>query len=107
MATAVLAIGLLAAVTAFSMASRVAGAARNDTLLSFLAQTKLAEIQSLSREELLSTSAVGDFGPEHPNYEWEVTIHDPDDHNVIQVDLVITAPEAGRIRETRFSTAIF
>jgi general secretion pathway protein I len=106
-ATAVLTTALLAAVTAFSMAARVSGTARNDTLLSFLAQEKLAEVQSLTREELTPGTFAGDFGPEYPGYEWRLTLHSPDEQNVIQVDMVIAAPEAGRIRETWFSTALF
>jgi len=106
-ATAVLATALLAALTAFSMASRVTGAARNDTLLSFLAQEKLAQIQLAGREELSPGTIAGDFGPDYPGYEWKLTFHEADDHNVIRIDLIIAAPEAGRIRETRFSTAVF
>jgi Tfp pilus assembly protein PilV len=106
-ATAVLATALLAAVAAFSMASRVAGATRNDTVLSFLAQQKLAEIQVLGREELAPGTTAGDFGPEYRAYRWRVTAHEPDEQNVMRVDLTITAPEAGRKRDTRFSPAIF
>ena len=106
-ATAVLATALLAALTAFSMASRVTGAARNDTLLSFLAQEKLAEVHLLSKEELSPGTIAGDFGPDYPGYEWQLTFDEPDERNVIRVDLIIAALEAGRIRETRFSTAVF
>jgi len=106
-ATVVLAIGLLGALTAFSMATRATGASTNDTVLTFLAQEKLAEIQLLGPERLAEQDEVGDFGPEHPEYEWEMLLGKPDDRNVVRVDLVITAPEAGRPRETWFSTTVF
>jgi len=106
-AAAVLAIGLLAALTAFSMAARVTGASRNDTLLAFLAQEKLAEIQMLGRGGLKAGTTAGDFGPQHRQYLWQLTLHQPDERNLTRVDLVISAPETGRTRETRFSTAIF
>ena len=107
MATAVLAIGLLAALTAFSMATRVTAASTNDTALSFLAQQKLAEIRLLGREALPAGVTRGDFGPEFAQYVWELVVYEPDRLNVVRVDLVISAPEAGRKRETRFSTAVF
>jgi len=106
-AAAVLAIGLLAALTAFSMAARVTGASRNDTLVAFLAQQKLAEIQLLARSGRPAGTTAGDFGPQHPRCSWRLTVSGRDERNVTWVHLVISAPEAGRRRETHFSTAIF
>lgn len=107
MATAVLAIGLLATLTAFSMANRVAATSSHDTVISFLAQQKLAEIQLLGRQELPTGATTGDFGPEFPQYLWRLTVHQPNDLNVMLVDLMISTPEAGRNREIRFTTAVF
>ncbi len=106
-ATMVLALGLLAALTAFSTASRVRGASSNDTVISFLAQQKLAEIRALGREQLPAGTEEGDFGPDFAEYAWRMTVREPDDVNVVPVDLTISAPEAGRNRETHFSTAVF
>jgi type II secretion system protein I len=106
-ATVILALGLLGALTAFSMASRATSASTNDTMLTFLAQEKLAEIQLLRADRLADQDTFGDFGPEHPQYEWEMFIGRPDDRNLVRVDLVIAAPEAGRRRETLFSTIVF
>jgi len=106
-AIVVVALGLLAALTAFSMASRVTSASRNDTSLSLLAQEKLAEIRLLEREELTKGTTTGDFGPDYREHYWQLTIHEPDELNVVWIDLVIYAPEAGRTREVRLSTAIF
>ncbi len=106
-AAVVLVIGLLGGLTAFSLAARVTGASRNDTLVAFLAQQKLAEVQVLARSGLQSGTTSGDFGPQHAQYTWEITVGKPDERNVRRVHLVISAPEMGRWRETRFSTAIF
>jgi len=106
-AATVLATGLVAALTAFSMATRVTGASRNDTLVAFLAQEKLAELQVRDKGDWQAGTTSGDFGPQFPDYEWELTVHKPDELKVMRVDLVILASEMGRRRETHFSTAIF
>jgi len=106
-ATVILALGLLGALTAFSMASRATGASTNDTVLTFLAHEKLAEIQLLGAERLAGQDTSGDFSPEYPQYEWEMLIGKPDDRNLVRVDLIIAVPEAGGRRETLFSTIVF
>ena len=106
-ATVVLAIGLLGVLTAFSIATRVSAASTNDTVLTCLAQEKLAEIQLLGKEELAAAPTSGDFAPHYPDYQWEMTVHSPDDYNVVRVDILITAPEFGRERATWFTTNVF
>jgi prepilin-type N-terminal cleavage/methylation domain-containing protein len=106
-ATVILATGLLGALTAFSMATRVSAVSNHDTLLVYLAEEKLTEIQLLGREGLPARGARGDFGPAHPEYEWQLLVDNPDKRNVVRVDLAISFPEAGRIREVLFSTNAF
>jgi general secretion pathway protein I len=106
-ATMILAIGLLGALTAFSMAARVSAVSTDDTLLVFLAEQKLTEIQLLGREASSSLETRGDFAPDHPDYQWELIVDRPDERNVARVDLVISFPEAGRTREVLFSTNLF
>lgn len=106
-ATVVLGLGLIGALTAFSMASRVATASRNDTIISLLARQKLAETQLEGRNDLSPGTTAGDFGENYPGYRWQLTVGEPDELNVVEIHLAIFAPEAGRKRETRFSTAIF
>lgn len=106
-ATVVLTIGLLGALTAFSMASRVTGAATNDTMVTFLAQQKLAEIRLSTWSDLRPGVTTGDFGPEYPDYLWRLTVRQPSGEHVFPVDLIIYAPEAGRTREIRFTTMVF
>lgn len=106
-ATVVLSLGLIGALTAFSMASRAAAASRNDTIISLLAQQKLAEVQLEDRNALAPGATSGDFGEDYPDYRWQLTVEEPDELNVVAVHLVIFAPQSGRERETRFSTTIF
>jgi prepilin-type N-terminal cleavage/methylation domain-containing protein len=106
-ATVLLTIGLLGALTAFSMASRVTGAATNDTMVTFLAQQKLAELGVSNWWDLRPGVTTGDFGPEYPDYLWRLTVRPPTSQHVFPVDLIIYAPEAGRTREIRFTTMVF
>lgn len=106
-ATVVLAIGLLAALTAFSMAARVTGASANDTTVSFLAQQKLSEIEAWNPQQLPAGTTAGDFAPTHPDYSWRLTIHPRDELHVIRVDLVIYTPSGTGSREFQFNTAVF
>lgn len=106
-ATVVLSLGLIGALTAFSMASRVTATSRNDTIISLLARQKLAEVQLEHRNALTPGTTAGDFGEDYPDYRWQLTVEEPDELHVVQIHLAIFAPQAGRERETRFSTAIF
>jgi len=106
-ATIVLAIGLLAVLTAFSLAARAAGASTNDTVATFLAQQKLAEIQLIDPRSLTAGTKSGSFAPAYPHYSWQLTFHRPTELHVVRVDLTIFAPEAGQRREFRFTTALF
>ncbi len=106
-ATVLLATGLLGALTAFSMASRVMGVATTDTTLTLLAQEKLADVEVLGREALVKAPTAGDFGADNPGYRWEMIVNDPDELNVVRVDVVIYAPKLGGTREVWFSTSVF
>src|SRR5512140_2623628 len=84
-ATVILALGLIGALTAFSLASRASGASRNDTVLPMLAEQKLSELKTFPRDELKAGTYEGDFGEEHPGYTWSMTIGTPDERHVITV----------------------
>ena len=103
-ATAVLAIGLLAVLAAFSMAARVASISSKDTTITFLAQQKLAEIQIQEPTQLVAGVTQGSFAPAHPDYSWDMTIYRPDDLSVIRIDLTIYDSQSVA---TRFTTAVF
>lgn len=107
-ATVIIAIGLLGALTAFSMASRVTAVSTHDTLVSTLAQQRLAEIRALAlSDQLPGGQSSGDFGGKHPGYSWRVTVSAPDDMHIRRVDVIIYAPGHAKRRETRFTTEVF
>jgi len=105
-ATAVLAIALLAALTAFSMAARVAGVSTCDTVVTFLAQQKLAEVRLSEWGRPTPGTTTGSFAPAYSDYSWELTVHRSDPNHLSRVDLVIYAPGAGEARAYRFTTAV-
>ena len=106
-ATVVLTLGLIGALTAFSIASRASGASRNATLIPLLAEQKLSEVKSIPRDTLKAGITRGDFGTEYPGYTWELRIAAPDELHVVRVDLIIYAMELGRTRDVTYTTAIF
>jgi len=103
-ATAVLAIGLLAVLAAFSMAARVSNISSKDTTIAFLAQQKLAEIQIQEPTQLAAGITQGTFAPAHPDYSWDMTVYRPDGLNVVRIDLTVYDPQSS---PTRFTTALF
>jgi len=106
-ATAVVALGLVGALTAFTMAGRVSGSSRNDTIIPLLAEQKLSELKALPRDELVAGQESGDFGQDYPGFSYEVTVSEPDDSNVVRVELVIHAREMGHAREVAYATDLF
>jgi len=107
-ATVILAIGLLGALTAFSTASRVTGRSAQDTAVTLLAQEKLADVMiDLQAGELASGVTSGDFGHDRPGYRWRLVVTPPDEYRVSRVRLTIYARGAGRRHETVFETAVF
>lgn len=108
MATTIIAIGLLGALTAFSMATRVTAASAHDTYVAGLAQQRLAEIRALARSDRLPEGeSEGEFGDKHPGCWWRMVVSEPDDMHVKRVELAIYAPRSGKEHETHFTTEIF
>ena len=74
-AMAIMAITLVALLDSESASISRACEAKFTTSASFLAQKKMAEIETLTAEDLSSDS--GDFGDDYPGYSWELTIENP------------------------------
>lgn len=107
-ATIILALGLLGALTTFSMASRATAASSRDTVICALAQERLAEVRALARVGRLPTgTSNGDFGERYPGYSWRVVVSEPDELHVRRVELTIYQERPGRDYEARFVTEIF
>jgi general secretion pathway protein I len=73
-AMAIIAIALVAVLGSQSQSLTLASEAKFNTTAALLAQSKMAEIETESMENLSSDS--GDFGEDFPNYHWEYTVGD-------------------------------
>lgn len=73
-ATAILAIALVAALGSQSQSVSLASEARFSTTAAFLAQKKMAELEAEDLDGL--TSDTGDFGEDFPGYRWESEVGD-------------------------------
>ena len=68
-ATAIIAIALVAALGSQSQSVSLANEAKFTTTVAFLAQKKMAELEAEDVKDLSSDS--GDFGEDFPGYHWE------------------------------------
>jgi len=110
-AMAIIAIALVAVFGSQSQSVSLASEAKFNTTAALLAQSKMAEIETLNPKDLISGS--GDFGEDFPDYHWDVTVSDiafpgaeeVSDH-LKQINLSISYGEHGqhtyRVRLYRF-----
>lgn len=97
-AIAIIAIALTAVLGSQSQSLSLASEAKFSTTATFLAQSKMAEIEAEKPEDLTSDS--GDFGEDFPGYRWDksvkdVTFDEPEgisDH-LKQIDLTVSWEE--------------
>jgi general secretion pathway protein I len=73
-AMAIIAIALTAMLSSQSQSLSLANEAKFSTTATLLAQSKMAEFETLKPEDLVSAS--GDFGEDFPNYYWEMKVSD-------------------------------
>jgi general secretion pathway protein I len=73
-ATAIIAIALVAALGSQSQSVSLASEAKFATTVAFLAQKKMAELEVQDPKDLRSDS--GDFGEDFPGYRWESEVDD-------------------------------
>jgi general secretion pathway protein I len=73
-ATAIIAIALVAALGSQSQSVSLANEAKFATTVAFLAQKKMAELEAADGKDLSSDS--GDFGEDFPGYRWESEVDD-------------------------------
>jgi len=69
---AIIAIALMAVLGSQSQGSSLAGESRFNTTAAFLAQSKMAEMEIRSLNDLGADA--GDFGEDFPGYRWEVSV---------------------------------
>jgi general secretion pathway protein I len=73
-AVAIIAIALTTLLGSQSQSVSFANSAKFETMAALLAQSKMSEIATLSKDRLTSDS--GDFGDDYPGFTWEVTVSD-------------------------------
>jgi len=73
-AIAIIAITLVAVFGSQSQSLTLANDAKFNTIAALLAQSKMAEIETVNTEDLASDS--GNFGEHFPNYQWNFTVKD-------------------------------
>lgn len=73
-ATAIIAIALVAALGSQSQSVSLAAEAKFATTVAFLAQKKMAELEVDDPKDL--SSDAGDFGDDFPGYRWESEVED-------------------------------
>ncbi len=69
-AMAILSIGIVTVLQSFSSALRAARTGYNSTIATFLAQSKILELEK--EDSLAKESLSGDFGKEYPGFRWEL-----------------------------------
>ena len=97
-AMAILAIALVAVLNLQTQSISMANEACLATTASMLAQSKIAEIESLD-----AVMSSGDFGEYFPNYRWDVTTTDTNSKYLEKIDLTVTWKEAVSTREYRIT----
>ena len=93
-AMAILAIALVAVLNLQTQSISMANEARLATTASMLAQSKIAEIESIG-----GVTSSGDFGEDFPNYRWEVTTTNTNFKYLEKTDLAVTWKEVILTRE--------
>jgi general secretion pathway protein I len=73
-AMSIIAIALTALLASQSQSISIAGEAKFSTTAALLAQSKMAEIETKTKDELMYDS--GDFGDDFPDYSWEMEVQD-------------------------------
>lgn len=96
-AMAVLAISLVAVFQMHSQSVAMEGRARFETTAALLAQSKMAEVESMKPEELGSGS--GDFGDDFPGYIWSLRRDETDQEHLTRFEVRVANERLTRNNE--------
>jgi len=102
-ATIVLFIGGVAALSCMGLATRATGSARDYQTAAILAQDRLAQM-GLSASDLTAGEEEGTFGDEHPGFAWRQSIEATDVGGLFRVTLTVSWPVGSRRRSVDFVT---
>ncbi len=103
---AIIAVALPPIMYGISMATAVAGVARQRAEASTLAQNKIEELaQLVALGEDVPTS--GDFGDDYALYRWQSTSQDWDEQNLTQLQVTVTWTTRGRTLDVTLTTLVY
>jgi len=88
LAMAILAIALVAVFQSQSQSISMVGQARFATTASLLAQSKMAEVETMDPGKINADS--GDFGDDFPDYSWKVDVTETQVENVKKIEVTVT-----------------
>lgn len=71
---------------------------KEQTMMAMLARRKMEELFTIPFESISNDS--GDFGPEYPTYEWEVSVEKADIDNLKNVKITVSSPDGSFVLET-------
>ena len=87
-AMAILAISLVAVFRSQSQSVSMAGETRFLTTASLLAQSKMAEVESMKPQDLSNNNGI--FGEDFPDYLWRIEINDTAFQYLKKIDVIVT-----------------
>ncbi len=103
-ALSIISIALITLLGTHLMSLNLAQKHKEQTFASLLARQKMEEILTIPFDSLSSDS--GDFGPAHPDYEWELEVEDADIENLKTARIVIRLPEGEFELETMVARTV-
>ncbi len=102
-ATLLLVIGVVAALTAFAGATAATGMAERLHTAALLGQQKLTEIE-LQPDSLASGDQSGDFSEQNPGYRWRQSVEPTDYPNLFKVTVTVQWGQANTPHERALTT---
>jgi general secretion pathway protein I len=102
-ATVLLAIAIVGALSAISSSTRATEAGERVQTAAILAQRKLTELE-IQASNLTSGEQQGDFGAEYPEYRWQATMDTTEFDKLLRVTLIISWGDPSRPNRREFVT---
>jgi general secretion pathway protein I len=97
-ALAIIATVLVALLGTHLMSMNLAHKNKEQALTAMLARQKMEELFTVPFESLAGAS--GDFGPDYPEYAWEVFVEEAETDNLKNVKITVSSPENSFALET-------
>ena len=90
-ALAIIATALVTLLGTHMMSMNLAHKNKEQSLTAMLARQKMEELFTVPFDSLAGAS--GDFGPEYPEYAWEIVVEEAEIDNLKNVEITVSTPE--------------